>query len=145
MAMRPPLRFLSLATLALLALAGCASGPTAASRDANPFARLALGMTVDEVRTLVGAPRSIRPDPAGGAGDEFWHYRRKQDEMSRQVSTGTRDVPAVNPLTGEQIIIQEPVMGNESAILYLDVELKIINGRLMSIHVSRNLERTTAD
>ena len=145
MAMRPPLRFMSLATLALLALAGCSSGPTAASRDANPFARLALGMTVDEVRTLVGAPRSIRPDPAGGAGDEFWHYRHKLDETSREVSIGTRDVPAVNPLTGEEIIIQEPVMAREFAILYLDVELKIIDGRLMAIHLSRNLEHTTGN
>lgn len=143
--MRPLLRLPSLAALALLALAGCSSGPGGASRDANPFERLALGMTADQVRAQVGAPRTIRPDPAGGLGDEFWHYRHKRDEMMRQVSIGTRDVPAVNPLTGEDIIIKEPVMGNESAILYLDVELRIIDGRLMSIHLHRNLERTTAN
>lgn len=143
--MRPLIQYPALAALALLALVGCTSGPVGASREAPPFAKLALGMTADEVRALVGAPRSIRPDPAGGAGGELWHYRQKLDEMMRQVSVGTRDVPAVNPLTGENIVVKEPVMGNESAILYLDVELLITNGRLKSISVHRNLERTTAN
>lgn len=141
--MHPLARFPPLAALALLALVGCTSGPGGASLEANPFERLALGMTADQVRTMLGTPRTIRPDPAGAAGDEIWHYRQKRDEMTRQVSIGTRDVPAVNPLTGEDIIIKESVMGNESTILYLDAELKITDGRLMSIHLSRNLERTT--
>ncbi|MFZ5495641.1 MAG: hypothetical protein ACOZE5_09950 [Verrucomicrobiota bacterium] len=102
-------------------------------------------MTTDQVLALVGRPQAVRPDPAGGAGDEFWHYRYKRDEVMRQVSIGTRDVPAVNPLTGQDIVIKEPVMGNEYTVLYLDFELLIIDGRLRSIDLRRNLERTTAN
>ena len=142
--MRPPLRLPTLSALALLALAGCSAVPSGPGA-ANPFELLALGMTTDQVRALVGAPHAVRPDPAGGAGDEFWHYRHKRDEVMRQVSISTRDVPAVNPLTGQDIIIKEPVMGNESTILYLDFELLIIDGRLRSIDLRRHLERTTAN
>ena len=142
--MLPPLRFRTLSALAVLALAGCSAVPSGPGAS-NPFELLALGMTTDQVRALVGAPHAVRPDPAGGAGDEFWHYRHKRDEVMRQVSIGTRDVPAVNPLTGQDIIIKEPVMGNESTILYLDFELLIIDGRLRSIDLRRHLERTTAN
>jgi hypothetical protein len=142
------LTLLRFPTLALLALTGCSSAPSGSGgsgRDANPFEQLVLGMTAEQVRALVGAPQAVRPDPAGGVGDEFWHYRHKRDEVVRQVSIGTRDVPAVNPITGQDIIIKEPIMGNEYTTLYLDFELLIIDGRLRSIDLRRHHERNTTN
>lgn len=148
--MKPPCLALFLAGLALASLAGgCAtnpgSGPTARSplTRTNPFNALTMGMSAAEVRALVGEPREIKADPGEGSDAQLWRYQHKLDEVVRQVPIGTRELPAINPITGQPIVIVESVMTDEFSTIYQDIDLLMIGDRILDIRRSQRVDRRT--
>lgn len=137
-----------LAGLTLLGFGGCNSvirsvtnpavpvGLRTASRS-DSFDLVSKGMGAAEVRARVGKPHAIK----GGTEGEIWLYQQLLDEVVRQVHMGTRDVPAINPITGQSIIIQEPVMNDEVTTLYHDIEILMIDGYVMEISRRQRVER----
>jgi len=124
--------------------AGCSAPSRWASGKALPpitrpsaFDRLTIGMSAEEVHALLGKPHAITPVRQDG---ETWHYLRKVDEVVRRVSLTTREVPAVNPITGQSIIIQEPVMSDAFTTLYEDIDLLLAEGRIVEISRRQRIE-----
>ncbi len=120
----------------MLFLAGCstpsgsaprsAAGPAggeSASAVAAPLSALQKGMTAGEVRAILGEPDEIKPFKSPDIGVNVWTYRRIVRGPERQVITGTRDIPAVNPITGLPITMQEPIYGQEVTFLHETIEL----------------------
>ena len=107
----------------------------------NSFDTITKGMSAAEVRALVGKPHGIKADKADGTEAEIWLYQQILDKVVRQVHMSTRDVPAVNPITGQSIIIQEPVMSDEVTTLYQDIELQMADDHVMEISRRQRVER----
>ncbi|HWA25776.1 MAG TPA: hypothetical protein VG734_08955 [Lacunisphaera sp.] len=98
-------------------------------------------MNAGEVQALVGKPQAVSASGADGAEGATWHYLRRVDEVVRKVSLTTREVPAVNPLTGQSIIINEPVMSDEITTLYEDVDVQMAGERVVEISRRQRTER----
>jgi len=95
-------------------------------------------MSAELVRQLVGKPLGIRTDAGEG---ETWLYQRKLDETVRQVPISTRDVPAIDIITGQQITVKEAVMADEFTRLYQDIEIRMINDHVVSVSRTMRVEK----
>jgi hypothetical protein len=136
--MRSKIVILGLA-LAGLILAGCANMPStpAAEQDrkAQPsqqdsWQSLAQGMTADQVRAALGQPINVRPMQTPGG--EIWVYRRMTAREMGLVPLKTEEIPYVDPFTGEQRMIQEPVYSQEVHTVEEELQLLLYEGKLMS-------------
>ena len=134
------LRF-ALPGLALLAalLAACSSTPSAATArsDRAPAAgepeawrSLAKDMTADQVRAALGQPFAVRPMQSPGA--EIWVYRRMTARDVGMVPLKMEDIPYVDPFTGQQRMIQEPVYYQEVRTVEEELNLLLYQGKLVS-------------
>jgi hypothetical protein len=118
--------------LALL-LAGCNTEPAATTGTQPPpdaFAALQKQMTAAQVRALVGEPVQIKPYKPGDPLGEIWVYQRKVGTHDRQVQIGSREVPATNPLTGQTIMINEPIYEAQVVTDLEIIELLMVESRL---------------
>jgi hypothetical protein len=142
------------ASLTLL-LAGCSSAsvtdarPAGATQSGGPqngvsdqaLAALQKGMTTEQVRNLLGQPAEIKPFKTGEIGAYVWTYRRSLNSGVRQVTTGMREVPYIDPLTGATRTMREPVYSNEIIVIHETVELLMFQDRLAEWKRSRTNER----
>ncbi len=87
------------------------------------LAALRKGMTAAEVRAILGEPDGIKPFKSPDIGVYVWTYNRIVRGPERQVITGTREIPAVNPITGLPITQQEPIYAQEITYLHETIEL----------------------
>lgn len=136
------------ALLLLAALGpGCSSPttpppPPAASSPSNPFLSLKAGMAVAEVRALLGEPTEIRslPQAVGAPPAEIWIYHRIAAENEKQVPIGTRELPLMNPLTGQMGTTLEPIYETQKLAVKETIELLIVNERLATGKVTAQSE-----
>ena len=135
------LYFLSLGLVAFLS--GCATPPenNKASLTGSPrlLAQLHKGQTSAQVETLLGKPAEIRPFSVenGDLRSEVWIYRVIVEEKEWQVPTGIREIPAVNPRTGQSIVIQEPIYETQQVRTTDIVELPMVEQQLLEWKVRR--------
>jgi hypothetical protein len=123
----------------LLLMVGCAGTPESGRRPqnasnaqaTNPFAGVKKGMTAEQLRILLGAPKKVSPLSAAGVTGEVWLYEHEIDALTQEVGIGTRDVPFFNPRTGVTENRQEVVMSNEHLTKYESVEFLMVDGRLI--------------
>ncbi|HYD83119.1 MAG TPA: hypothetical protein VEA63_03685, partial [Opitutus sp.] len=66
-----------------------------------------------------------------GVESEIWVYARTIEGKPRPMTTGTRDVPYVDPLTGAARTIKEPVYGYEQTTITEETELLMLDGALV--------------
>ena len=118
--------------LALLAaiLAACSSAPSAAPAKPDPWRSLAKDMTADQVRVALGPPIDVRPMQYPGA--EIWVYRRMTARDVGMVPLKMEDIPYVDPATGQQRTIQEPVYSQEVRTVEEELQLLLYGGKLVS-------------
>ncbi len=142
---RPPFLAVVLPMLAALLVAGCSSlSPSAATSATataktpsapeidsdNPVRLLKKGLTGAQVTALLGAPAAVKPQKAEGVAAEIWTYTRSTRAGARQVSTGTRDVPYVDPITGVMRNLQEPIFEMQATYVIETTELLMLSGVL---------------
>jgi hypothetical protein len=121
---------------------GPAAAPAmAAAKKSNPFDAITKGMTVAEVRALVGDPLATKPIRTGGMDGEIWSYQFKVGETVREVSLGTQELPLTNPRTGVTGTTQEPVYSHEFTVSYQDIKMLVIGGLLVEIVRQPRTER----
>lgn len=125
-----------LSLLLSLAMAGCASRPSSDAPDQPSlaaFRTLHQGLSAADVKARVGEPTEVRPFPASetGLAAEVWIYRRVLGGDERQVPIATRDVPAVNPITGLPFTVNEPVYETQAAAVVETIELLMVDQRLV--------------
>ena len=121
--------------LALMALSvtGCStasSSGAAPTGTPDPWQSLAKDMTADQVRAALGQPIEVRPMQSPGA--EIWVYRRMTAENVGMVPMKTEDIPYVDPFTGQQRTIQEPVYSQEVRMIEEELQLLLYEGKLAS-------------
>lgn len=98
----------------------------AASASATPggisLAALPTGMTANEVRGVLEQPDQIKPFKSPDTGVTIWIYQRTVEGPVRDMVTGTREVPSVNPFTAQTQAIQEPIHGRGCTYFHETIE-----------------------
>ncbi len=137
--MKHPLHSLLLLSLVAGAVAAtgvaATSNPVEAGAAPAPAAKparteLLIGMPAAQVRELIGAPRRVKTIKREGVAAEVWFYSYRAPAGIRQVVTGTRDIPYVDPITGVMRSIPEPIYSQERLYLEETTELLIVDGTL---------------
>jgi hypothetical protein len=88
-------------------------------------------MTGQQVRSVLGQPVRVAPMEAPEGAAEVWTFRRSVVTGTREVQTGVRDVPWMDPVSGESRMLQEPVYGLETTFATEEIELLIFEDRLL--------------
>ncbi len=130
-----------LTALLLLAalVSGCSSPttptpPPSARSPSDPFRSLKEGMAIAEVRALLGEPADIRslPPQVDALPAEIWIYHRVAAENEKQVPIGTRELPLMNPITGQMGTTLEPIYETQKLAVKETIELLIVNQRFVT-------------
>jgi hypothetical protein len=114
------------ASASFVAVPASAPSPSA---SAQPTV-IKIGMTTEAVRARIGRPHQVKPAGSADVNAELWIYRRQLAPTSTQEVTSYRELPFVNPLTGVQGHMMEPVY---STVTYQVTEvtyLLMVEGRL---------------
>lgn len=111
------------------------------SDSSNPVRVLRKGLSADEVKSLLGDPKQIKPYVAEGITSEIWVYERIVPGPTRQVPTGTREVPFIDPISGTMRMLQEPIYENEVISIVETTQLLMFAGRLAEWTQSREAIR----
>ena len=88
-------------------------------------------MSAAQVRQLVGEPTRIKKvQRVEGLESEIWYYETKVKVGAHEEPLSTRDVPYVNPKTGIQEIIKEPVYSLVNEYVVETTALVLVDGVL---------------
>jgi hypothetical protein len=93
--------------------------------------KIAIGMSAAQVRQLVGEPTRIKKvSRKEGVEPEIWYYETTVKVGAHEEALSTRDVPYVNPKTGIQEIMKEPVYTLVTDYLTETTALVLVDGVL---------------
>ena len=128
-------------TLAALVLTGCSTNPSASTAtpggaastaEADPWRFLIKGTTAEQVRAVLGKPVEVRPMPSTAGAAEVWIYRRVVTEDVGLVPTRMEDIPAFDPMTGQQHTVQSPVYSQESRTVEEELQVLLFEGKVLN-------------
>lgn len=116
--------FVGLLTLSSLFLAGCAA-PFGSRQDPwrAKVAELRIGLTTNDVRELFGEPTEQKAGAEGDPITAVWIYEDRVRVNSTMQITGVEDRIYVDPITGDERTVPEPVYNQVNQ--YADVELRL--------------------
>ncbi len=146
--MTPPARpsrfFVPLLALALVAAAvvfvpvgAAADQPAPVEKKERP--RIEIGMTAAQVRERIGEPLRIKKvDNEAGLPSEIWYYETTTKVGVHEEALSTRDVPYINPKTGIEQIIKEPVYSLVDDYVTETTALVMVDGHLTGSKRYRN-------
>lgn len=118
------------------------SGPMAAkAASKSARATLVIGMSAEEVRTIIGKPKRVKAMKQDGVVAEVWLYSYNTPTGVRQIATSMRDVPFIDPLTGVLRMIQEPVYSHQMTYVVETTELLMVDGALANSKRYRTVKR----
>lgn len=148
--MKHPLHsLLSLGLIACAVAANAAPTGTAAAPGGAPVAaatpartELSIGMPAATVRELIGAPRRVKTLKREGVEAEVWFYSYRKQTGVRQVVTGTREIPYVDPISGIVRAMHEPIYNQERVYLEETTELLIVEGTLAGSRRYRTADKS---
>jgi hypothetical protein len=103
-------------------------------------------MSAADVRQRFGAPAEIRPyEKVESVKAEIWVYHGTEFGGVREVGGGVREVPYVDPLSGQTKMMQEPLTRLERMSIRHTVQLLMIEGRVAELSRTRDIDRSTTD
>lgn len=94
--------------------------------------QLAFGMSAAQVERAAGRPDEILDTQFNGVPAETWVYIRSGKPTLHAVTTGTRDVPYVDPITGRDLVRQEPIIGYATVTRSVEIRLLMYRDSLVS-------------
>lgn len=125
------------AAAAALLIAGCASSPTANTKqNAGPRADakiidLQRGMTPAQVEALLGKPAEVKaPDVKSNVDIEVWVYRRNVGSRVDAVAPTMMEEPWVDPLTGILYYLERPQSSERRVDFIEELHLYFASGQL---------------
>jgi hypothetical protein len=121
-------------------LAGCASAPSQPKRQ-DPWLSLFKGMTVDQLRTTLGAPDEVRPMRATVQAGDVWTYQRTRTDVNL-VAGRVENVPYIDPATGIERTVENPVYSQESRAVHEELRLLVFDGKLLEWRILRHTDRS---
>jgi hypothetical protein len=99
-------------------------------------------MTPAEVRAVWGEPAEVTPVASPDGSSERWLYRQPPRNVVEQKVTGTREVQYVDPITGAERMIPEPVYSNVTTTIVEEIHLLWFNGKLIKWTRQRHENRS---
>ncbi len=88
-------------------------------------------MTVAQVRERIGEPQRIKKvDHEAGLASEIWYYETTVQTGVHEEPLTTRDVPYIDPKTGIEKIIKEPVYSLVTDYVTETTALVMVDGHL---------------
>lgn len=97
-----------------------------------PGVPLEVGLNAAQVEQLVGKPAEVRPLEANDIKAEVWVYLRAGVPVTREVTTGVREIHWVDPISGRELTRQEPIIGYETETPQLELRLLMFHGKLVN-------------
>ena len=89
-------------------------------------------MDAAQVERLVGKPEEVRPMVVNDIRAEVWIYLRSGVPVTRDVTTGMREVHWVDPISGRELTRQEPIIGYETETPQIELRLLMFRGNLVN-------------
>lgn len=134
---------LAICGLPSLSLAATADTRPAETKSANKAARptIDVGMTADQVRAIAGEPIRIKPLKKEGVSAEIWVYKFDRLAEVKDIPTSINDVPYIDPITGVERSIPEPVYSQQRIFTVETTELLMVNGALTGAKRYRNVRQ----
>lgn len=137
--------FLVKATIAILLsvlVTGCATTESNLGKEVDRPTEVIItkGMPAADLLAMLGEPKQIRPLDPPRDGFEVWVYSRQSTNVELKV-TGTQEIPHVDPLTGMQTFIIDPIYNPESTTIKETTEFLIVNDQVADWKVERESKR----
>lgn len=104
------------------------AAPVAAAPDT--LDGLTKGLPAAEIVRLWGLPKSDEPFDRAPDRARVLTYEKVIDSTQRQVATSTQDRVYVDPMTGAERTVPEPVYSQQTIELVRTVELLVVDGQL---------------
>lgn len=114
---------------------GCATKTAPSTSD--PFTMLHKGMSAEQVRALVGEPRTIKPGESADMKVELWTYTRKIWTTTTTEATRTREVPYFDPFINAIRMVPEPDYQPLTIDVVERITLVMIEDQISQIIVAR--------
>lgn len=138
-------RALFAATIIASLLAGCATtGSAGAAAAENGVIELRKGMATAELISMLGEPGAVDPYPSDPDLVEVWTYERTRS-TTEMVSTGVNEVPFVDPITGEQRMILDPIFAPETITKSETIEILVTGETVLAWKVKEKERRYLAE
>lgn len=130
----PTLRLTTLFGLTIIAtftLAGCQSTP--AKIEAPSPDHIRVGMTVAVLDGILREPTIVEPATEYNRMEETRRYIVEHPAEYRPITTGMRDVPFVDPITGIMRMIQEPIAAEQRIVREEKITVVIRHNQVISV------------
>lgn len=105
------LPFCGLTFLVTIVLVGCQSTPVKVDAPA-PY-QLRVGMSGAALEKILRNPTIVNPATEHNRMEETRSYIVEHPPVYRPITTGMRDIPFVDPITGVMRMIQEPIAAEQ--------------------------------
>lgn len=146
---RPLALMILISTIPVLLTTGCgttsgggATKPTTARIVADPDANLKQGMTVEQLRGLLGEPAETRPLATSEGRGETWVYVVRTPKGVNVVTGETVSRPYFDPFTNQMKEIEEPAYRKQEIVTLVErLSLLIYDGKLEKWVKSQDVEK----
>ncbi|MDB4474814.1 hypothetical protein N9023_07380 [Opitutaceae bacterium] len=127
----PRSAFRGLTIIAAFAWAGCQSTP--AKIDAPSPDHIRVGMTISVLEEILRDPTIVDPATEYNRMEETRLYVVEHPAEYRPITTGMRDVPYVDPITGVMRMVQEPIAAEQRIVREEKITVVIRHNQVISV------------
>lgn len=100
------------------------------STNSSPAVTLTKGMSIEQINMEMGEPMEVVPTDIYKGKGEAWIYKKIRTTTS-QTASHTIDVLYIDPITGEEKIIKQPVAELQSTKHKFLTTLYVLDGKLI--------------
>ena len=129
---------LSLGAFAFILLNGCSTVTSGVSQE--PI-EITVGMSSLDVLLQLGKPSRVKEREVDGALLEVWIYNITRHSHVDMRQTGTREVPYIDPITGQHRMVSEPELMPEITKFIETTEIFFDNERVVTWNQTREVDR----
>lgn len=139
--MRPVILLLAAGTAWLC---GCQSGTNQLTETAVAATVLDIqkGSPSEDLIALLGEPKQVTQIEHESGTIEVWSYELTRSQTS-MVAYETQEIPFVNPLTGIQVMVSEPLYKAETTTVSDAIDVYLLEDHVIGWKVSREEDRNT--
>lgn len=136
--------------LAVLLMSGIISGcstttsTVGAKIPAASLLDISKGSPTEDLIALLGEPISIAPYEGDPERVQIWTYELKKSQID-MISMETQEVPYVDPFTGELTSIEEPVYIPQTTTYTDNIQVFIVDEKVLGWKVEQDERRRAAD
>lgn len=137
---------LCITLLAALLLAACETNQKTVGNNvpAAPLLDIRKDSPVEDLVALLGEPQSIEDYPADPQRVKIWIYQ-KEKSRTDMVAFETEEIPYVDPITGEERMIEEPLYKPQTKTSIQIIKVYVIDGKVVGWKIDNEEKRDLAN